>query len=186
MKRNWTAEDVAFLKANYATKGAKYCADILGRTADAVGRKASYLSIERIQDMAGANPIWTAEDEAFLTANYIAKGAKYCAEALKKPYGGIRHKAQRLGLKRKGAGRADREVNVSGYRAVSSYNKRVRIHRAVMEKKLGRKLESWEIVHHIDEDKTNNDPSNLELLTRSEHMKRHSRKHNNKGQFTSL
>ena len=36
-------------------------------------------------------------------------------------------------------------------------------HRIVMEKKLGRPLESHERVHHKDGDKKNNDPSNLEL-----------------------
>ena len=46
-------------------------------------------------------------------------------------------------------------------------------HRLVMEKKLGRKLGSWELVHHKDEDKTNDHPDNLELTTRSKHAKHH-------------
>lgn len=46
-------------------------------------------------------------------------------------------------------------------------------HRYVMEGLLGRPLKSSEIVHHIDGDKFNNEPSNLVIVTRSEHMRLH-------------
>ena len=42
-----------------------------------------------------------------------------------------------------------------------------------MEKQLGRRLSFNEIVHHIDGDKSNNELSNLEILSRSEHAKMH-------------
>lgn len=38
-------------------------------------------------------------------------------------------------------------------------------HRYIMEQKLGRYLESYEVVHHIDHNKQNNSIENLELLT---------------------
>lgn len=37
-------------------------------------------------------------------------------------------------------------------------------HRLVAEQKLGRRLVEGEIVHHIDHDKTNNAPENLEVV----------------------
>lgn len=46
-------------------------------------------------------------------------------------------------------------------------------HRIVMEKKLGRRLTSQEIIHHIDHNKHNNHPDNLQLVTRSEHARIH-------------
>jgi hypothetical protein len=47
------------------------------------------------------------------------------------------------------------------------------MHRVVAEQMLGRKLEKGEIVHHIDGDKWNNKPENLQVMTQSEHIKLH-------------
>jgi hypothetical protein len=38
------------------------------------------------------------------------------------------------------------------------------VHRWVAEKKIGRKLNSQEVVHHINRDKLNNKPSNLHVF----------------------
>ena len=46
-------------------------------------------------------------------------------------------------------------------------------HRAVAEDILGAEINHTINVHHIDEDTLNNSPSNLEVLTRSEHAKNH-------------
>lgn len=48
-----------------------------------------------------------------------------------------------------------------------------REHRAVMEQHLGRKLEPWELVHHIDGDKLNNSIANLELTEFGKHTTDH-------------
>lgn len=45
-----------------------------------------------------------------------------------------------------------------------------------MEQQLGRKLESNEIVYHIDGDKYNNELSNLEVITRAKLLKRNKRR----------
>lgn len=53
-------------------------------------------------------------------------------------------------------------------------------HRGVMEKILGRNLGRNEIVHHIDHNKFNNTPENLQLMTRAEHARHHFHTHKNK------
>ncbi len=50
---------------------------------------------------------------------------------------------------------------------------RVAEHILVAEQMLGRSLAKGEEVHHIDFDKQNNDPSNLLVVTASEHQKYH-------------
>jgi len=47
-------------------------------------------------------------------------------------------------------------------------------HQLIIEKKLGRKLHRNELVHHIDEDKSNNKICNLKLVNKSAHNKLHS------------
>ncbi len=48
-----------------------------------------------------------------------------------------------------------------------------REHRRVAERLMGRPLRRGEIVHHIDGDKHNNDPSNLQVMTQAEHIAIH-------------
>jgi hypothetical protein len=46
-------------------------------------------------------------------------------------------------------------------------------HDVVMEERLGRRLLPDEVVHHIDRDRSNNNPNNLALVTRSGHTRLH-------------
>lgn len=56
---------------------------------------------------------------------------------------------------------------------IEGKRRRVKQHRWIMEKHIGRKLSRWETVHHIDGDKTNNHIRNLEILDHVQHALLH-------------
>lgn len=56
---------------------------------------------------------------------------------------------------------------------ITGERKSVLVHRELMEKHVGRSLRSNEIVHHKDENPSNNELSNLEVLTYSAHATAH-------------
>ena len=51
--------------------------------------------------------------------------------------------------------------------------KQIGEHILVAEKKIGRRLHVNEVVHHINGNKLDNSPENLEVITRSEHATMH-------------
>ncbi len=65
---------------------------------------------------------------------------------------------------------------MANYRIRSFNGKCIGAHRLAMEKHLGRKLTSNEVVHHIDWDRYNNEISNLELMDKTEHNRLSGRK----------
>lgn len=76
----------------------------------------------------------------------------------------------------------------SGYIEITTGEHKGRAHHVVIaEEKIGRKLLACECVHHKDGRKDNNDPDNLEVMTRSEHARLHRLKapiqRTNNGQF---
>ena len=57
------------------------------------------------------------------------------------------------------------------YKTMTINGKQVRVHRHLMEQHLGRKLMSWEHVHHINGDPHDNRLENLAVLSNAAHQK---------------
>ena len=69
--------------------------------------------------------------------------------------------------------REDGSPRADGYMRVTVDGKRMLKHRHIMEMKLGRPLSEDEIVHHLDNDNTNNDPDNLTVMSQANHLRLH-------------
>jgi transcriptional regulator of acetoin/glycerol metabolism len=59
------------------------------------------------------------------------------------------------------------------YKTIQVEGKQVRLHRYLMEQKIGRKLSFNEIVHHKNGKIFDNSLENLEIISRGEHIKLH-------------
>ena len=73
------------------------------------------------------------------------------------------------------AKRKERSLHIDGYMWIYRNNKRIFEHRAVMEGLIGRSLTKYEVVHHKNGIRTDNNPENLVLMTRRQHSSMHRR-----------
>jgi len=64
-----------------------------------------------------------------------------------------------------------RYIDYYGYVVIKTKEGRKKEHRVIMEEHLGRKLKTWEHVHHINEIKHDNRIENLQVMSASDHMK---------------
>lgn len=69
-------------------------------------------------------------------------------------------------------------MNTAGNPYVRRQIKNVRMteHRRIMQDHLGRKLEKWEHVHHLNENPKDNRLENLALVSNSDHQKIHKKR----------
>lgn len=113
-------------------------------------------------------------DQEFYVPQYRALSAKYCSRRcsiLNKPEIGEKARNNSPLMKRSRAlkqqGQSQRQ-----YKMLYINGKQVREHRWIMEQHLGRQLERWEHVHHIDGDHLNNTLENLEVLSNADHQRK--------------
>lgn len=163
LKYDWS-EVTPYLEANYQTMSYKEIAKNVGIPYQTLRDYARRIGLNKYKSIN-----WTKEILDYLNAHY-KDGARPIAKKFNIPITAVNKKAQDLGLK---VIPKDSYICSGGYRVLGKSNERKAEHRAVMEKFLGRKLYSSEIVHHIDGDKLNNDIKNLKLVSRKEHIAIH-------------
>lgn len=131
-------------------------------------------SLQEIADILGSNQ-WQPYWKKHLGRSY-RPNQKVVNKVAKRS--GIALRGRGAPLARNGFWNGGRSIDKSGYILVKSPGHPsatkagyVREHRLVMEKLLGRYLTETEVVHHKDDDPSNNDPSNLLLFdTNSIHI----------------
>ena len=77
-------------------------------------------------------------------------------------------------------------IDSAGYEILCKDNTTTRYHRIVMEKHLGRKLRSDELIHHKNGIKNDNRIENLELTDRKRHASHHDNTAEHRDQLTRI
>lgn len=116
---------------------------------------------------------WEQWEFDFIRDNFEIIGQAACMERLGRTRSSVNYAARKMGITQRGPSRKPRILIDDGYIRISAPGYDEFLHRVLMEQKLGRKLTSDEIVHHIDGNKMNNHPDNLTIESRSSHMKEH-------------
>ena len=163
--RRFTESEDGYIRAHYRSVPARDIALHLERSTQQVRKRAGKLGL--------AIPLkrWSEAEDGVVRAGWGSRLLADVAGELGRSVSETSARAKAIGCHpwrtRKGthAGRP-----IDGF----SNGKPVYSHRAVVEKRLGRRLGSDEIVHHIDGNKFNNASSNLYLFkSRAAHRKAH-------------
>jgi len=105
---------------------------------------------------------------------HVKSGSHWAYGLTKETHEGIRTTSKKLMGHKSFRKPSEGHTRKDGRVQFSVNNKNKYEHRIVMEKHLGRKLETHETIHHIDGNPTNNKIKNLKLLnSQSEHLKIH-------------
>lgn len=155
-----------FIKNSFGKRTKKEIANELNLTYNQVDWIIRRLGLKKYKSIK-----YSDDEIQFIKENYPKYGSKYCAEKLNRSISAMNKKIKKMGLN---IDYKHTYINGRGYLVnCEDRNNRYLVHRKVMEDFIGRKLRNDEIVHHKDMNKLNNDISNLEILTRSEHTKLH-------------
>lgn len=168
---NYTKEEDDYIKDNYKNMSRKEIGEFLGRNEKSVQHRAEKLGVRNIRKRE-----WTTNEDQYILKCYREGMAlSEVSKSLDRDMSETSKRAKKLGVI---AWRRDEEgrlFDYKGYEVVAFKSKAppVMVHRSVVEKEIGRKLSSDEIVHHIDMDVKNNDISNLYLCNKSVHASCH-------------
>ena len=96
-KRNWTTEDIEFLKRNFPSKQTLEIASILNHSYQSVIQMARLLQLKKNTRLFAKN-LWRPEEIIFLTENYSKLSKREIADNLKRPISSVYFKGKELGM----------------------------------------------------------------------------------------
>ena len=88
----WTAGEEAILRGHYKQRGARWCAERLGRGVHGVYARAMAIGLGE------AKRPWTDREEELLRRHYRVRGAKWCAAQIGRSHDAVRTRAMQNGL----------------------------------------------------------------------------------------
>lgn len=175
MAHRWTKEENDYIKNNCKTVSKKELCEKFNVSMASINHKFQRLGITE-KSIMGTSYDWSKEDIQYLIDNWLYKEDVEMWKELGIDKKGFRKEVvtrKRISLGLVGKSKRIR-CNGEGYKYYINYNKAVFTHREKIEQKIGRKLLSSEIVHHIDGNKSNDDIGNLYLCkNNSAHRKTH-------------
>lgn len=153
------------IKYFYKSMKMKDLSEMLGISVSNLKHRARKLGVKKYESKG-----WSDEEISFLEEHFPKHGGLWCSERLGRGFHATHKMAKKLGIEMK----HKYIVEENGYMVdISIRSDKRYVHRKVMEEFLGRRLDSSEIVHHINGDKKDNRLENLQIVSRSEHINLH-------------
>lgn len=158
--RKWEESEDNFLRSCYVGNTVQELSNWLNRTEDAIETRIKFLKLDKSGPRRKPNTRrWTFKEIVILKSKMLVDN-KTVAKELNRSTTSVRKMKSRL---RSGL---TFPVKDNLYEYINGIG--LRDYRKIMEDVLGRKLKSFEHVHHIDCNKKNNHPSNLYLCASPE------------------
>lgn len=155
--KRYSDDDLKYIKENYKNKPVKEIATLLKRSPKSVRTQIERMGLKLKTLERNSSYTWSETELKFIIKNYTNMSDEKISKELGISKSKICRKRIEMGLIKQ----KKEPFLQGGYYRQYINGKKVWTHRYNAEKKIGRKLKNYELVHHKDGNKTNNDYDNL-------------------------